>query len=364
MFSSNESEMKVPEVSVLMSVYNGGEFLESSIDSILSQSFGNFEFIIINDASSDKSLEIIKSFDDPRIVVVENKENLGLILSLNKGLGIAKGKYIARQDADDISYPTRLESEVKHLKENEKVGLLGTSISLVDGNGSEIAKWANPQSSNANIWLLFFNTCVYHPTSMYHRDLALSIGGYSVDYKYAEDYKLWSDISKVSEINNLQELLLDYRVHDGAVSTLYNKEQSNIREKISSENVKSFLSNVLSEHEEVEQFQLLSQVLVKPSYLEIKTYLLTLKRFFDIFAANCDLNSKDKDFIFEYISERLTGYCSELNYFQKIKLLLQLKSIVPSEGISLGLLARVLIPENIKLMIKKMFNKSTGIINR
>ena len=119
-------------VSVIMSNYNTPEeFLRASIESVLNQTYSNFEFIIVDDCSTDNSLEIIKSYQDERIVVLENKENLGITKSLNRGLEIAKGEYVARMDADDISFPKRFETQVEYLKNNPQVIVCGTGVELI-----------------------------------------------------------------------------------------------------------------------------------------------------------------------------------------------------------------------------------------
>jgi len=118
--------MDRPKISVIMSVYNGEKYLREAIESILNQTFRDFEFIIINDGSTDKTSEILSSYNDPRIVIINNKRNIGLTKSLNKGLKMVKGEYIARQDADDVSLPERLERMVNFLDMNRDVGLLGS----------------------------------------------------------------------------------------------------------------------------------------------------------------------------------------------------------------------------------------------
>ena len=131
-----------PAISVLMSVYNGGRYLADSIRSILDQSFGDFEFLIVDDASSDGSLEIIEEFacNDKRIVILRNECNLGLTRSLNLGLDRARGKYIARQDADDISLPKRLEKQWEFLEANHEIGVMGTAYYLINACGEIIGE--------------------------------------------------------------------------------------------------------------------------------------------------------------------------------------------------------------------------------
>src|SRR6185295_3491651 len=128
--------MTPPQVSVLMSVYNGEKYLKEAMESILNQSFPDFEFLIFNDSSTDSGREIILSFNDPRIVLVDNEKNIGLTKSLNKGLSLAKGKYIARMDADDISDAGRLNEQVNYMEKNSDVAVCGSWVQFL--NESEV----------------------------------------------------------------------------------------------------------------------------------------------------------------------------------------------------------------------------------
>ena len=129
--------MKNPKVTVLMSVYNGEKYLQEAIDSILEQTFKDFEFLIINDGSTDKTGEILESYHDLRIKIINNEKNIGLTKSLNKGLKLARGEYIARQDADDISMPERLEKEVEFLETHQDYAVVGAFAKIINKN-SEI----------------------------------------------------------------------------------------------------------------------------------------------------------------------------------------------------------------------------------
>ncbi len=131
---------KVPRVSVLMSVYNGERFLRDSVESILGQTFTDFEFLILDDGSTDSTCEILEEYanKDARIVLVRNDRNLGLTRSLNKGLRLVRGEYLARQDADDISLPKRLEMQVKFLDAHPEVGVVGSALEIIDENGNTI----------------------------------------------------------------------------------------------------------------------------------------------------------------------------------------------------------------------------------
>ena len=125
----------VPAISVVMSVYNGEQFVAQSIESVLRQTFPGFELLIVNDASTDRTREIVTSFRDPRIRIVDNPSNVGLTRSLNRGLALARGRFVARQDADDLSLPTRLAEQLAFMRANPGVALVGTQARVMDARG-------------------------------------------------------------------------------------------------------------------------------------------------------------------------------------------------------------------------------------
>jgi len=218
-----------PRVSIVMSVYNGGEFLAEAIESILSQTFGDFEFIIIDDGSTDSSEKIIKDFDDPRVRLI-SRGNKGLTYSLNEGLKLARGGYIARQDADDISLPTRLEKEVTYLDSHPDVGLVGTNYIVMDETGKELVK-TNMFNHPDDLSLALLITNQYgHGSVMFRRDLLPTIKGYDADVGTVEDYDLWIRISCISKIANLEEHLYKWRKVKTSIS--HSGEEINIREAL------------------------------------------------------------------------------------------------------------------------------------
>jgi glycosyltransferase involved in cell wall biosynthesis len=150
-----------PKISVLMSVYNGEKYLKEAVDSILNQTFSDFEFIVINDHSTDSTSEILFSYKDSRLKIIENDENIGITKSLNKGLRLVSGKYTARMDADDISFNNRLEKQLQYLEDNPDVGVLGT---MAISNGKYLKYKINLPSKDYLIkWQLFFSNPIIHP---------------------------------------------------------------------------------------------------------------------------------------------------------------------------------------------------------
>ncbi|UNY97885.1 glycosyltransferase [Zhouia spongiae] len=206
------------KLSVVMPVYNGSEYLKEAMDSILNQSFSDFEFIIINDGSTDNTLQIIESYNDDRIFVID-QENKGLAVSLNIGLQYAKGKYIARMDADDIAHPDRFKQQLNFLKNNTDVKLLGTAVTVIDRFGNQVCTDI-PYTGNKFLKKYMNNVGnpFKHPTVVFDRKLAISLGGYNECIgKYFEDYFLWSQIARKGKVEIMEERLLQYRITPGSI---------------------------------------------------------------------------------------------------------------------------------------------------
>jgi len=217
------------EISVLMSAYNASAHLKAAIDSILAQSFSAFEFIIVNDGSSDSTEEIIKSYKDKRIVYVKNEKNLGLIKSLNKGLEIATGKYIARMDADDIALPTRL-SEQRTVFLERTVVAVGSNYYLLEGEKLSLHK--NLNDSDYQKTVLLFATCFCHPTVMMKNIFKEKAIRYDENFKHTEDYRLWTELSFYGEFYNIDKPLLKYRSHSAQVSNQNRATQFEVSSKV------------------------------------------------------------------------------------------------------------------------------------
>lgn len=209
------------KISVIMSVYNSSRYLAAAIESIIKQTFSDFEFIIINDGSTDDSLEIIQhySLSDNRIKVI-SRENKGLVVSLNEGIENAMGEYIARMDADDISHPTRLMEQIEYLEKHPEVVCIGTGARVIDKKGRYLINKSTVTGSHNVLSSALSGVCpIAHPSAMFLTCVAKKVGGYSIDDYPAEDLSLWLKMSHHGEINNLSSILLDYRIHDESIST-------------------------------------------------------------------------------------------------------------------------------------------------
>ena len=209
-----------PPISVVMAVYNSAGVIADAIDSILNQTFTNFEFIIVDDGSTDAGARILRRYAgmDSRIKLYA-QENSGLIASLNRGCRLAKGRYIARMDADDISLPTRLERQFRYLEGHPEIGVLGTWIQDVDNDRRPIIEWPVPADPVVVRWFLFFGNCIAHPSVMMRRDLLERLGYYRPEAIHVEDYDLWIRAAEVIALANLPEVLVQYRVSSSSVSS-------------------------------------------------------------------------------------------------------------------------------------------------
>ena len=206
-----------PRVSVVMSVYNGARYLREAIDSILAQTFTDHEFIIVDDGSTDSTWEILTGYDDPRIRLVRNKDNIGLVRSLNRGLELARGEYVARMDADDASHPTRFEKQIEYLEAHPDIGVLGTQMQQIDETGRSLAPFQPPLSHGMIAWKTLFECSIAHATVMMRRALLAEVGGYDPSFTHMEDAELWSRLIHVTRFANLPEPLYFRRWHANSI---------------------------------------------------------------------------------------------------------------------------------------------------
>lgn len=213
-----------------MSVYNGERFLHEAITSIHQQTWTDFEFIVIDDASTDGSPAIIGDWArcDPRIVVVRNDSNMGLTRSLNKGIRLARGRWIARMDADDLSLPERLDKQVNFLVDNPTIGLLGSAASFIGDDGfSDNDVFVNPTTHTEISWVAILNNPFFHSSVVYDRHAAYH-NPYDESLRFGQDFELWGRLLKVTRAANLEEPLVKLRRHKNRVSVLYNGQQADV----------------------------------------------------------------------------------------------------------------------------------------
>ena len=238
------------KVSILMSVYNDESYLAEAIESILEQTFCEFEFILLDDASTDNSSKILQQYanQDSRIILIRNPENLGLVRSLNKGLSIAQGQYIARQDADDISLPKRLERQTAFLDQNPEVGALGTAVKLIS-KGDQIRRvdFLPKDHESLQAYLLLGNQ-LHHSSMMMRHTILQGLEGYDEDRLHAEDYDLWWRISRCSRLATIPEILVIRREGDRpTVSSKYRQPQLEMSLNIALNAVQEYIDTQTSQ---------------------------------------------------------------------------------------------------------------------
>jgi glycosyltransferase involved in cell wall biosynthesis len=235
-----------PKISVVMSVYNGETYLREAIDSILNQTFTDFEFIIINDGSTDHAKQILESYSDPRIRLL-HQENIGLTKSLNKGLKIATGEYIARMDADDISLSERFSRQVNYLDNNLHVGLIGSRYLQIDEKGVEQFEIQVPiGKENILNHLLLSGSAFCHSSMMFRKLLAQKAGFYDEAMRYAQDYDFGIRMFELCEVANFPEILQKWRYNTSSgISVKKSIEQKQCAETIRAKYLEISMANGL-----------------------------------------------------------------------------------------------------------------------
>lgn len=219
--------MTAPAISVVMSVFNGDAFLSQAVESILSQTFRDFEFIIIDDGSTDKSAEILSDYAtrDTRIRIISH-ENKGRATSLNIGIAHAKADYIARMDADDISLPTRFGQQIAFLERHPEVGLLGGAVEIIEKSGRVIGTVQSALQDSEIKSVMLVNNPMWHPAVVMRKEVVLAAGAYRKPLLDSDDYDLFLRMGERSQIANLGAVVLQYRVHPNQVSVKNMRHQA------------------------------------------------------------------------------------------------------------------------------------------
>lgn len=258
-----------PEISVLLPVYNAEKYLSDCLESLLRQTFYNFEVIAINDASTDKSLSILKQYAerDKRIKVFSNESNLKIVATLNKGLELASAPLIARMDSDDVAFPLRLELQYKFMKKHPDVSICGTAVQILGTD--EI--WPVPEFDAEIRAVMPFNSPILHPTVIYKKTTILNHNKYQNNFLYAEDYDLWHRLSRDKTVifSNINKPLLHYRITYSEKSPIYeqiqHKSANSIREK---------QLNLLGIHPTTEQLSLHNKISTYKKFNKIKEIIV------------------------------------------------------------------------------------------
>lgn len=208
----------VPQITVLMPAYNAGKYIGDAIASVLEQTFADFELLIVNDGSTDNTIDVIRSFDDPRIVVI-CQDNKGIADALNNGLKYARAPYIARFDADDICYPQRLQLQYSFMVANPQYSVIGSAADYIDMEGHFLFTHKPPAFDNDDIQQLKYSVCPFiHSSVFYKKDMVISKGGYNEHAYTFEDHFLWVNILKDQQACNLAQPLIKVRLNPESIT--------------------------------------------------------------------------------------------------------------------------------------------------
>mgnify|MGYP001566738074 FL=1 len=330
--------MKIPRLTVIMPAYNAEKFLEESISSILNQSFPDFELLIGDDGSTDRTLEIIRSLSDKRIIVIRNEKNLGIPYTLNRLIKASRGEYIARQDSDDISLPKRLEKHVAFLDKSPGIGLCGTQITWF---GSKRKRIRVPlQDKDIKASMLVFNP-ICQPTIMFRKSCLTEY--YDQTLEVAEDYALCYELSKETKLANLSDVLLKYRWHENSISRT--------KENLMDETVKSIRATIFKEslHYQIDEKETKLLDLVAESNLTVFNDLA----FFENFLLKIRSKNKETAYYNEKALQRRifrlwSSACFKLKGISTIK---KIRTYLQSELFSLNDLLHLVSTRNIRSLL-------------
>lgn len=290
-----------PKLSIISSVFNGQEFLQRSIDSVLEQTFEEFEFLIIDDKSNDNTLDILKNYKDIRVKIFENKQNLGLTKSLNKLIDVVNSDIIARIDLDDFCEIERFKNQFNFLNENKDFGMVASCYRAIDQNDKELYSHCPCLDPIMLKWSLLFRNNIRHSTVMWRTELKEK---YDESFKYAQDYEMWCKISRRTKIGVLPEITTNIRCHNKAITNNFFSQQELSANKVTQKQF-SFYTNkkitinqanelrlfyFLKDSKQFEEFEKINNIKLKKTtknYLNLLTCFLEKER-----TALCHLESE------------------------------------------------------------------------
>ena len=250
--------LRDPKVSVLMPVHNSEKYLREAIDSILNQTFVDFEFLIIDDYSTDNSLQIVQSYNDPRIRLFRNETNMGIACSLNKGLELAKGEYIAPMDADDVAVIDRFTVQVDFLDNHLSIGIVGSAIEAIDEQGRPFRIVTKPFTDAEIRWHLLLRNPFTHSAVMLRRKLIEKNRlFYDRQFETVQDYDFWSRLLLLTKGANISQVLLRYRVHPKSSTKLNRQQQLRGHDKIAVRTINQYCPSISLSSENVSRLRML-----------------------------------------------------------------------------------------------------------
>lgn len=287
----------VPDISVIMPVYNAGKYLKDAIDSILNQTFKNFEFFIIDDASNDESVAIITSYNDRRIQFIQKPVNTGYTDSLNMAVALAKGRYIARMDADDISLENRFQLQLAFMEKHPGVLVSGTAYKII---GTEDIVTL-PLTFEETKVVSLMHVPVAHPTAFIRKEVFTAYAlKYNKQYEPAEDYDLWTRVLEEGRIENLPDVLLLYRRHDQQQSIYRLKHLMEAAVEIRSRQLSKLISFVDKTYDVLFAIDVLTKQTISLTGITIKKMFLLLT---DMYESNALKKIFDKKILYQYLRE-------------------------------------------------------------
>ncbi len=232
-----------------MGVYNEEKYIKAAIESILGQTYTNFECLIINDGSKDNTVRLVKQFKDDRIRLIENDENIGLTKTLNKGIRLAKGKYIARMDADDVAFANRLRTQINFLENNSEIGICGSWVNVM-GDEEGVIRWKLAQEHEEIKAILLFRNALHHPTVVFRKSVFEEVSNqYDPTILYGQDYELWTRLILKTKVHVLPQALLKYRLQSPSLNPEKIKYQIEVSKRIRCKYFESLLNRPLSDTE-------------------------------------------------------------------------------------------------------------------
>jgi glycosyltransferase involved in cell wall biosynthesis len=312
-----------PKVTVLTSVYNGLPYLKEAIDSTLNQTYKDFEYLIIDDCSTDDSVSVIESYDDSRIRLVKNGKNLGTAETINKGLSIINSKYIVRLDQDDVSLANRVEEQISYLEKNPNLDIVCSWEHTIDHNGKRIRDWQTEiRSYGEFLGPVLLGLCpIWHPSIAFKRNAMIEAGGFDPSYTRAEDFEVTTRMAiKRYSAGVVPKYLLLQREHNKRQSVQYEKIQKKLNNKIQRNALKYFIN-----HELIDDFSSFIKFENIPKNKRSKTYLLeysniTLKLFESVKSKQNLTFEEIKHFKNVFIKKLGYGilYCQYFKFFPRI----------------------------------------------
>lgn len=312
----------MPKVGVVLPAFNAGPYLLEAVQSILDQSFIDFSLFVIDDGSTDASIDSISRLSDHRLHLIKNDSNRGLIFSLNRGIEHARDcQYIARMDADDISHPLRFAQQIDYLDRNPRVGVLGAGMRYF-GKNVFSRNWINPASHELIYAALFGKNPIAHPTVMLRTD-CLPLNPYDSNYPKYEDYALWIDLIGQCEFANLSTVLLKYRRHNSNITSTYN---SNIANDINTfTRILRKLADKTGSEISDEDIDILAAITSSARALHMSPFSIErIGNSVNCLIKNIDCGTNAKDYISDFFYGRILRYGLTTKHpYQAIKLITQ-----------------------------------------